>query len=73
MVDYRVICDGVRIRVDPSVNSVATGMFFYGDIIHGASFPFYNEGKNWVSFTDSFGNLRYVCSYDGNDDLLQYA
>lgn len=73
MEKYRVIADGVRVRKGPSINSVATGMVFYGDIIYGASMPFYNEGKNWVSFTDSFGNERYVCFYDGNDYLLEFA
>jgi hypothetical protein len=48
-------------------------MLFYGDMIYNASFPFYNEGKDWVSFTDSFGNERFVCFYDGNDDLLEFA
>jgi hypothetical protein len=73
MVNYRVICDGVKIRKEASVNSTATGMLFYGDMIYNASFPFYNEGKDWVSFTDSFGNERFVCFYDGNDDLLEFA
>ncbi len=72
MVNYMVICDGIKIRTEPSVNSTATGMFFYGDIIYDASSPFENEGKLWVSFRDSNGNWRYLCSYDGNEALLSY-
>lgn len=70
MVNYRVIADGIRTRTGPSLDYTATGMVFYGDIIYGASYPFSNEGKEWVSFTDSFGNTRYLCFYDGNNFLL---
>jgi hypothetical protein len=70
MVNYWVDCDGIKIRSGPSVNSIAIGMLFHGDVVYGASDPFDNEGKQWVSFEDSNGNLRYLCFHDGSNLLL---
>jgi len=70
---YKVTCDALRIRVEPTTKSKWLGNYYCGEIINTGGKPFKGEDGNlWIKyFAANTGYSRYVCfKYQSKENYL---
>lgn len=62
----RVLVNNLSIRDGPSTSCSKLGSYNEGEVIKSGDQLIQNEGRTWLRYYSSKGDLRYVCAIDNN-------
>ena len=61
-----ILVNHLRVRTGPSVNAQEVAYYDAGQVIHSVIDTVENEGRTWLRYKASSGNIRYICLRDTN-------